>query len=125
MSGVELADGMRLASRAVVLCTGTFLGGTMFRGEERLIGGRIGESAARLLAHQLRDADLPMARLKTGTPPRLDGRTIDWARLSEQPTDAEPWCMSALTRVHRTKGWAPDAKSRGRASGRRRLSGSG
>jgi tRNA uridine 5-carboxymethylaminomethyl modification enzyme len=73
-----------------VLCTGTFLGGRLFRGEERMDGGRIGESAAHRLATQLRDADLPMARLKTGTPPRLDGRTIDWARLPEQPSDAEP-----------------------------------
>ncbi len=94
--GAELADGSRLDARAVVLCTGTFLGGTLFRGEERLVGGRIGESAAHRLAAQLRDAALPMARLKTGTPPRLDGQTIDWARLPEQPSDADPWSMSAM-----------------------------
>ena len=96
-AGVMLAEGTRLAAQAVVLCTGTFLGGTLFRGEERMTGGRIGEASAQLLARQLREADLPMARLKTGTPPRLDGRSIDWARLPEQPSDAEPWCMSAMT----------------------------
>ncbi|HQV02428.1 MULTISPECIES: tRNA uridine-5-carboxymethylaminomethyl(34) synthesis enzyme MnmG [unclassified Novosphingobium] len=94
--GIELADGTALAAPAVVLCTGTFLGGILFRGEERIVGGRIGEASAQRLAAQLREADLPMARLKTGTPPRLDGRTIDWARLDEQPSDAEPWTMSAL-----------------------------
>jgi tRNA uridine 5-carboxymethylaminomethyl modification enzyme len=86
--GIDLGNGDALAADAVVLCTGTFLGGRLFRGEERMDGGRIGESAAHRLATQLRDADLPMARLKTGTPPRLDGRTIDWARLPEQPSDA-------------------------------------
>src|SRR6478736_2556410 len=96
--GLELADGTRLRSPAVVLCTGTFLGGTLFRGEERMTGGRIGESSAQRLAAQLREAALPMARLKTGTPPRLDGRTIDWARLEEQWSDAEQWTMSPLTR---------------------------
>jgi len=73
---------------AVVLATGTFLGGRLFRGEERMEGGRIGEAGAHRLAEQLRRANLPMARLKTGTPPRLDGRTIDWVRLDEQPSDS-------------------------------------
>jgi tRNA uridine 5-carboxymethylaminomethyl modification enzyme len=95
--GLELGDGARLFASAVVLCTGTFLGGTLFRGEERMIGGRIGERSAQRLAAQLREAALPMARLKTGTPPRLDGRTIDWARLDEQPSDPEPWTMSPMT----------------------------
>jgi tRNA uridine 5-carboxymethylaminomethyl modification enzyme len=95
--GVDLADGRRLTASAVVLCTGTFLGGTLFRGEERMTGGRIGEASAQRLAAQLREVDLPMARLKTGTPPRLDGRTIDWAALEEQPSDPEPWTMSPLT----------------------------
>lgn len=97
VAGLELADGARLFSERVVLCTGTFLGGVLFRGEERLDGGRIGENSAHQLAQQLRGADLPMARLKTGTPPRLDGRTIDWAVLEEQPSDSETWTMSALT----------------------------
>jgi len=97
VAGIELADGTRLEAGAVVLCTGTFLGGTLFRGEERMVGGRIGEASAQRLAAQLREADLPMARLKTGTPPRLDGRTIDWAVLEEQPSDLDPWTMSPLT----------------------------
>lgn len=95
--GVRLRDGTALASRAVVLATGTFLGGRIFRGEEQLEGGRIDEAAATELAGQLRELALPMARLKTGTPPRLDGRTIDWARLAEQPSDVEPWTMSPMT----------------------------
>lgn len=94
--GICLADGSELASQSVILCTGTFLGGTLFRGDERIEGGRVGEASAQLLARQMRDADLPMARLKTGTPPRLDGRTIDWAVLDEQPSDMEHWTMSPL-----------------------------
>ena len=99
VSGIELADGTALEAAAVVLCTGTFLGGVLFRGEERLVGGRIGEASAQRLAAQLREAALPLARLKTGTPPRLDGRTIDWARLEEQPSDREQWTMSSLTKA--------------------------
>lgn len=97
VAGLELADGTVLHVERVVLCTGTFLGGVLFRGEERYEGGRIGENAAKRLAAQLRGADLPMARLKTGTPPRLDGRTINWAVLDEQPSDGEAWTMSPLT----------------------------
>ena len=97
VTGLELSDGSIVEGQAVVLCTGTFLGGTLFRGEERFEGGRIGENAAHRLARQLREADLPMARLKTGTPPRLDGRTIDWARLERQPSDDECWTMSSLS----------------------------
>ncbi len=88
VEGLDLADGSALTAGAIVLATGTFLGGKLFRGEERMEGGRIGEAGAHRLAEQLRAADLPMARLKTGTPPRLDGRTIDWARLDDQPSDS-------------------------------------
>jgi tRNA uridine 5-carboxymethylaminomethyl modification enzyme len=94
VSGITLGDGRWLKSPTVVLATGTFLGARMFRGEERLTGGRIGEAAATVLAQQLVEAKLPMARLKTGTPPRLDGRTIDWATLDQQSSDAEAWTMS-------------------------------
>ncbi len=97
VAGLALADGTQLTGERVVLCTGTFLGGVLFRGEERFEGGRVGENTAKRLAEQLRGADLPMARLKTGTPPRLDGRTIDWAALEEQPSDGEAWTMSPLT----------------------------
>ena len=96
-TGVMLADGSTLAARAIVIATGTFLGARLFRGDERLEGGRIGERAAKPLARQLRTLGLPIGRLKTGTPPRLDGRTIDWARLAEQASDIEPWTMSAMT----------------------------
>ncbi|HVF94608.1 MAG TPA: tRNA uridine-5-carboxymethylaminomethyl(34) synthesis enzyme MnmG [Sphingomonas sp.] len=95
--GVRLSDGTEIAASAVVIATGTFLGARLFRGDERSEGGRIGERAARPLADQLRGLGLPMARLKTGTPPRIDGRTIDWAKLDEQPSDVEPWTMSPLT----------------------------
>ena len=101
VAGLELADGTLLHAWSVILCTGTFLGGVLFRGEERFEGGRVGENAARKLAEQLRDANLPMGRLKTGTPPRLDGRTIDWAALDEQPSDDEGWTMSSLTEARR------------------------
>ena len=96
VAGLVLGDGSIITSAAVVLATGTFLGGKLFRGEERLDGGRVGEASAMLLAQQLRGADLPIARLKTGTPPRLDGRTIDWARLEMQPSDVDDWTMSSM-----------------------------
>lgn len=96
VTGLDLADGTSVSASAVILATGTFLGGKLFRGEERLTGGRIGEAAASKLAEQIRGAGLPMARLKTGTPPRLDGRTIDWSRLEEQPSDTGGWTMSMM-----------------------------
>lgn len=97
IAGVALADGGQLAAASVVLATGTFLGGKLFRGDEREIGGRVNERAATTLGVQLRDLGLPIARLKTGTPPRLDGRTIDWARLETQPSDEASWTMSSLS----------------------------
>jgi tRNA uridine 5-carboxymethylaminomethyl modification enzyme len=97
IAGLALADGSEIQASAVILATGTFLGGKLFRGEERLTGGRIGESAALKLAEQIRGSGLPMARLKTGTPPRLDGRTINWAMLNTQPSDDGEWTMSAMT----------------------------
>ncbi len=97
IGGLCLADGTQLQAKAVILCTGTFLGGILYRGEERLTGGRIGEDSAQRLAAQMREVSLPLARLKTGTPPRLDGRTIDWAKLPEQPSDSDQWTMSPMT----------------------------
>lgn len=93
--GVETSAGV-LAARAVVIATGTFLNARMFIGEDTIEGGRRGERTAIPLAHQLREVGLGQGRLKTGTPPRLDGRTIDWARLDEQPSDPDEWTMSAL-----------------------------
>ena len=98
VTGVTLGSGGHVSCETAILCTGTFLGGVLFRGEERFEGGRVGEGSASVLADQLREVALPLARLKTGTPPRLDGRTIDWARLEEQPSDEEGWTMSALTK---------------------------
>ncbi len=97
VTGVVLADEAVIPACAVVLATGTFLGGRLFRGDERHAGGRIDERPATALAAQLRATGLPIARLKTGTPPRLDGRTIDWARLIEQPSDGECWRMSPMS----------------------------
>ncbi len=91
-----LVNGDRVAATAVVIATGTFLDGALYCGREKVAGGRTGEKAAVALAAQLRECGLAQGRLKTGTPPRLDGRTIDWARCTPQPSDAEPWAMSAL-----------------------------
>jgi tRNA uridine 5-carboxymethylaminomethyl modification enzyme len=93
--GVETGAGT-LACRAVVITTGTFLDARMFIGEQTIEGGRRGERAAAALAQQIREIGLGQGRLKTGTPPRLDGRTVDWARLEEQPSDAGAWTFSAL-----------------------------
>lgn len=94
VQGVELADGTSIGASAVILATGTFLGATMYRGEERWNGGRQGGQSAGALAAQVRELGLAQGRLKTGTPPRLDGRTIDWARTVAQPSDAKPWTMA-------------------------------
>ena len=97
IAGLMLSDGSELRSTQVILATGTFLNGRLFRGEEALGGGRTGEAASVSLGAQLRNAGLPIARLKTGTPPRIDGRTINWAVLSEQASDDGDWTMSALS----------------------------
>ncbi len=94
--GVVLTGGEVISSRAVVLTTGTFLRGVIHIGEERRSGGRMGEAPAVRLAERLTDLGLPTGRLKTGTPPRLDGRTIDWERLEKQPGDEEPVMFSFL-----------------------------
>lgn len=98
VAGVVLDDGTTLHAKAVVLATGTFLNARMFRGHDTDEGGRVGERAAIGLGAQLRALDLPIGRLKTGTPPRLDGRTIDWSRLERQTSDADGWTMSPLGR---------------------------
>ena len=97
INGLSLADGRELRASAVVLATGTFLGGKLHFGMRSCAGGRVGERAALELAHQLRALELPLARLKTGTPPRLDGRTIDWGALERQLSDGGSWTMSSLS----------------------------
>jgi tRNA uridine 5-carboxymethylaminomethyl modification enzyme len=97
LQGLVLGDGRRISAKSVVLATGTFLNGRMYCGEDRISGGRVGEAAAIDLGAQLRALDLPIGRLKTGTPPRLDGRTIDWSRLPRQPSDQYTWTMSPMS----------------------------
>ncbi len=99
VTGVELADGTVLEATAVVLTTGTFLRGVIHIGDERRPGGRMGDRASNRLAERMDGLDLPLGRLKTGTPPRLDGKTIDWARLESQPGDDEPVMFSFLSKA--------------------------
>lgn len=95
--GVVLHDGRHLEAGAVVLTTGTFLNGLIHRGEHTFAAGRVGEAPSVALAERLRSLGLPMGRLKTGTPPRLDGRTIDWSQLDRQEADEVPEPFSLLT----------------------------
>ncbi len=97
VSGVLLADGTELIAPSVVLTTGTFLRGVIHIGDVSRPGGRMGDRASNRLAERLDALDLPLGRLKTGTPPRLDGRTIDWDRLEMQPGDDEPELFSFLS----------------------------
>ncbi|MFC7536229.1 tRNA uridine-5-carboxymethylaminomethyl(34) synthesis enzyme MnmG [Sphingomonas sp. GCM10030256] len=96
ITGILLADGTAIACRSLVIATGTFLDARIFIGESCRKAGRFGEGPSIPLAQQVREIGLGQGRLKTGTPPRLDGRTIDWSRLEEQPSDSDPWLMSAL-----------------------------
>ncbi|MGR3792690.1 tRNA uridine-5-carboxymethylaminomethyl(34) synthesis enzyme MnmG [Vannielia sp. SX4] len=98
VSGVVLGDGSNLRSAAVVLTTGTFLRGTIHIGDKSFPGGRIGADRSQMLADQLAALELPLGRLKTGTPPRLDGRTINWNELESQPGDDDPVLFSFLSR---------------------------
>jgi tRNA uridine 5-carboxymethylaminomethyl modification enzyme len=95
--GLKLRDGRRLMARATVITTGTFLNGLIHCGEERYPAGRSGEPASVLLGEALRRLGLRTCRLKTGTPPRLDGRTIRWEAFAEQPGDADPTPFSFRT----------------------------
>lgn len=94
---VELADGSRFVAGSIVLTTGTFLGGMIYVGSERRPGGREGEAPSNRLAERLRSLQLRLGRLKTGTPARLDGRTIDWAACEMQWGDSPPEPFSELT----------------------------
>ncbi len=95
--GLTLADGRALSCGALVLTTGTFLRGMIHIGAERIPAGRADEAPAVRLSESLLAAGFALGRLKTGTPPRLDGRTIDWAELERQEGDAEPEPFSMLT----------------------------
>lgn len=95
--GVRTGDGQELLGGAVVLTTGTFLNGLIHIGERQIPAGRHGEAPALGISDQLRAAGLALGRLKTGTPARLDGRTIAWGELEEQPGDSEPVPFSLLT----------------------------
>jgi len=96
VEGVRLAGGTALACGSLVIATGTFLSARIFIGERSEPAGRRGDRSAESLGAQVREIGLGQGRLKTGTPPRLDGRTIDWARLDEQPSDDADWSMSSL-----------------------------
>ncbi len=96
--GLKLRDGRRLMAGATIITTGTFLNGLIHCGEERYPAGRSGEPASVLLGEALRRLGLRTCRLKTGTPPRLDGRTIKWHMFEEQPGDADPTPFSFRTK---------------------------
>lgn len=94
IGGVVLSDEAIIQAPAVVLTTGTFLGATLFRGEERWRGGRADGQASVSLGGQVRELGLAQGLLKTGTPPRIDGRTIDWSKLAPQPSDEKQWTLA-------------------------------
>ena len=93
-----LRDGRRVSADAVIITTGTFLNGLIHCGEQQYPAGRSGEPAAVLLGEALKKLGLRGCRLKTGTPPRLDGRTIDWSKFEQQPGDSDPTPFSFRTR---------------------------
>ena len=97
VTGLRLADGREIAAPCVVVTTGTFLGGMIHVGDRKTPAGRVGEAPALGLSRTFARLGLPLARLKTGTPPRLDGRTIDYGSLEEQPGDEDPEPFSSLT----------------------------
>jgi len=98
ITGILLRDGRRVSARAVIITTGTFLNGLIHCGEQQYPAGRSGEPPAVLLGEALKKLGLRGCRLKTGTPPRLDGRTIDWSKFAVQPGDDDPTPFSFRTR---------------------------
>ena len=99
VSGVELSDGSLISAKAVVLTSGTFLRGVIHIGDASHSGGRMGDAPSIALAERLASYELPMGRLKTGTPPRLDGQTIDWNGLESQEADTQPELFSFMHRA--------------------------
>jgi tRNA uridine 5-carboxymethylaminomethyl modification enzyme len=98
ISGVKLRDGRTVGAQAIIITTGTFLNGLIHCGEQQYPAGRSGEPAAVLLGESLKALGLRGCRLKTGTPPRLDGRSIDWSKFTVQPGDEDPTPFSFRTR---------------------------
>jgi tRNA uridine 5-carboxymethylaminomethyl modification enzyme len=99
VTGLKLRDGRLIYAAATVVTTGTFLNGLIHCGEQQYTAGRSGEPASVLLGESLKRLGLRECRLKTGTPPRLDGRTIDWSKFQEQPGDVDPTPFSFRTRM--------------------------
>ncbi|HRI02546.1 MAG TPA: tRNA uridine-5-carboxymethylaminomethyl(34) synthesis enzyme MnmG [Pyrinomonadaceae bacterium] len=97
VTGVEMQDSRRFGAKAVIVATGTFLNGTIHTGRKTFSAGRAGEPASIELAESLKRHGFPVGRLKTGTPPRLDGRTIDWDAFEAQPPDEKPVAFSFAT----------------------------
>src|SRR5215207_9448025 len=97
--GVEMQDTRRIGAQAVVLASGTFLNGLIHTGRRTYTAGRAGEPASIELAENLKQLGFPVGRLKTGTPPRLDGRTIDWEEFEPQPSDETPVPFSFSTQT--------------------------
>ncbi len=126
ITGLLLRDGRTIHGRAVVITTGTFLNGLIHCGEQQYTAGRSGEPASVLLGESLKKLGLRETRLKTGTPPRLDGRTIDWSRFEEQPGDTDPTPFSFRS-LHALQGPAnnPGAPSSPTASSSAKVGSSG
>src|SRR5690606_36855719 len=95
--GIELEDTRRFGAKAVIIDTGTFLNGKIHTGNRTFSAGRAGEPASIALAEDLKQLGFPVGRLKTGTPPRIDGRSIDWDAFVPQPPDEQPVAFSFAT----------------------------
>jgi tRNA uridine 5-carboxymethylaminomethyl modification enzyme len=103
VGGVKTADGTQLIAGAVILTTGTFLRGVIHIGDVQKSGGRMGDNASQRLAQRIDDFDVKLGRLKTGTPPRLDGRSIDWAGLEMQAADDVPTLFSFMSKKAKSR----------------------
>ena len=93
-----MADGTKIGAKRVILTTGTFLRGVIHIGDVSYSGGRMGDKASVKLAERIDSFELPLGRLKTGTPPRLDGRTIKWDQLESQAGDDDPALFSFMSK---------------------------
>ncbi len=98
VAGIELNEGTQIFANQVIITTGTFLRGRMFRGTEVIQGGRVGSPTSTRLAQRIGEMGLPLGRLKTGTPPRLDARTINFSKFDTQPGDEFPYLFSTLSK---------------------------